>query len=82
MREVKVEWCENWIRALFDRIRPYGRAVETNLFWRMAQEACLYEPNTYGSPMTQAIEKLCNVRFAIDENGNHKYSVFEMKEDK
>lgn len=82
MKEIKVEWCENWIRALFDRISPYGRAVEMNLFWRMAEEAGLYEQDTYGSPMTQALTKLCNVRFVTDENGNHKYTVFEIKGDK
>lgn len=83
MKQIKVEWCENWIRALFakmpDFINKDYAGIYTRLFWEKAEKAGLYEQGTYGSPMTQAVTNLCMVVNVVDEQGYCKYSVFKLK---
>lgn len=40
MKNVKVEWCENFIRAAFTKHHPFaGRnpGIEVGCFWKMAE---------------------------------------------
>ena len=83
MNQIKVEWCENWIRAQFAKMpkcidRAYA-GIYTGLFWKNAEQSGLWVKGTYGSPMTQALENLCMVVDVVDEKGYCKYSVFKLK---
>ena len=56
MKNVKVEWCENFIRARFTKHHPFpGGGIEVGCFWNMAERAGLWERGTYGSPMSIAL---------------------------
>lgn len=84
MKNIKIEWCENWIRAKFAKVHavagPAG-GIETSLFWRMAEAAGLYEHGTYNTPMTRALEKLCRIEDVYNAEGNQVlYSAFKLKE--
>ena len=53
MKIIKVEWCENFIRAAFTKHHPFaGRnpGIEVGCFWKMAEKSGLWERGTYGSP--------------------------------
>lgn len=78
MKEIKVEWCENFIRALFKKYNCKG--IYTKLVFNAAEDAGLYVKGTYGSSFSQALENLTNVKCAYDTNGNYAYSYFELKE--
>ncbi len=50
MKSVKVEWCENFIRARFTKHHPFpGGGIEVGCFWNMSERAGLWERGTYGS---------------------------------
>ena len=58
MKHVKVEWCENFIRAQFTKHHAFpgpNAGIEINCFWKMAEKSGLWERGTYGSPMTEAL---------------------------
>lgn len=83
MKQVKVEWCENFIRAAFSpKHHAYaGNAdagIEVNCFWKMAQAAGLWEPGIYGGPMSEALEKLAVVDSVNTDNGEFLYNVFRL----
>ena len=44
----------------------------------MAERAGLWERGTYGSPMSEALSKLCKIEDVRDENGNTCYTVFKL----
>ena len=72
MKDVKVEWCENFIKARFTKHHPFpGGGIEVHCFWKMAEASGLYERGTYGSPMSEFED----VR---DEDGNICYTVFKL----
>lgn len=78
-KEIKVEWCENWIRSLFAKHRQFpGGGFELTLFWKMAEESGLYEKGTYGSPMIQALDKLCKVETVHNDKGEFLYHVIKL----
>lgn len=80
MKEIKREWCENWIRAQFGKHHAFpGGGIETGLFWRMAERSGLWHPGEYGGPMSQALEELAEVKTEHDINGNFAYNYFELK---
>lgn len=79
MKKIKTEWCENFIKARFRKLPDGITGVETNLFFRLANEAGLYVFGTYGSPMSHALNDLTAVRTVKDDNGNYIYSVFCLK---
>lgn len=64
MKNVKVEWCENFIRAAFRKRRCV--AMDTRLFWDMAERSGLWERGTYGTPMHEALEKLVKVEAVVE----------------
>ncbi len=84
MKEIKVEWCENFIRAAFG---PKHHAfagkpdagIEVNCFWESAEASGLWERGTYGSPMSEALEKLVKVESVLNDNGDYCYTVFRLK---
>lgn len=81
MKKIKVEWCENFIKAQFTKHhgRPGPNAgIEVNLFWRRAEASGLWEHGTYGSPMSVALSNLCKVETVLDVNGDYSYTVFRM----
>ena len=82
-KEVKTEWCENWIKARF--AKHHGRpgpdaGFELNLFWDMAKASGLWTRGTYGGPMSDAMEKLCRFETVSDANGNSCYHVVKLRE--
>ena len=79
MRQVKVEWCENWIKKTFAKIPFPNGGIESNCFWRMAEASGLWERGTYGSPMSKAVSELVNLEFVQDDNRDHLYTVFRLK---
>lgn len=80
MKEIKVEWCENFIRAAFTKHHAFpgpNAGIEINCFWDMAERAGLWVRETYDSPMSQALENLVEVE-AISRDGEFCYHVFRL----
>lgn len=75
-KAVKVEWCENFIKALFAKKQCKG--IYTELFWKLAEKSGLWERGTYGTPMSEALTKLTTVEDRRDDDGNYMYSVFRL----
>lgn len=82
MKEIKVEWCENFIKAIFKKKVPNGGGIYTGCFWDMAERSGLWVRGTYGSPMSQALENLTEVEAVQDVNGNFAYHIFKLKKSK
>ena len=74
---VKVEWCRNFIIALFTK-RPEMRGIETNCFFEYAERAGLYKKGTYGTPISDALGELTEVE-TVSHNGKYSYSIFVLK---
>ncbi len=79
MKLVKIEWCENFIRSKFKKLPFPNGGIEINCFFKMAAAAGLYEPETYGSPMSKALVNLATIEAIRDSAGNFLYHVFKMK---
>ena len=79
MKNVKVEWCENFIKAIFRKHVPEGGGIYIGCFSDMAEKSSLWERGTYGTPMSEALEKLTTVGTAKDINGNFAYHFFKLK---
>lgn len=79
MKEIKIEWCENWIKAQFKKLPFENGGIYTGLFWDKAEKAGLWVRGTYGSPMSAALENLTRVETVHDSVGNFLYNVFKMK---
>lgn len=80
-REIKVEWCENWIRAAFKKLLSdrgiENGGIETSCFWKLAEQSGLWIKGTYGSPMSTALSNLATVETVLS-NGEYAYSVFKL----
>lgn len=85
MKEIKVEWCENFIRAAFGKHHPFAgnpnAGIEVLLFWELAEEAGLWIRGTYDTPMSQALENLCEVKTVCDNDNRFLYAAFRMKKE-
>lgn len=79
MKKIKVEWCENFIKSVFKKIPFENGGIEVNAFWKKAEQSGLWIRGTYGTPMSQALEKLTEVESVADDNGNFLYNVFRLK---
>lgn len=79
MKNIKVEWCKNFINALFKKHYPQAKGIYTGLFWDLAEKSGLWERGTYGTPMSKALEELTTVEAIQDANGNFAYHVFRLK---
>lgn len=81
MKQIKVEWCENFIMAQFTKHHAFpgpNAGIEVNCFWKMAEASGLWERGTYGTTMSDALTKLTKVETIHDENGNFLYDVFKL----
>lgn len=78
MKQIKVEWCENFIKAVFRKHVPKDGGIYTGCFWDMAEKSGLWERETYGTPMSMALEKLTKVEAVHDNEGNFLYDVFKL----
>lgn len=78
MKEIKVEWCMNFIRKKFEKLRCKG--IMTGCFWDMAERSGLWERGTYGTPMSEALEALTEVGVELNEDGQRLYTYFRLKE--
>lgn len=81
-KEIKVEWCENWIKSLFKKHTIDGKPISgiyTELFWDLAEKSGLWVRGTYGSAMSKALKKLTDYEMITDSNGNLSYCVFKLK---
>ena len=78
MKEIKIEWCENFIKAVFKKIPFENGGIEINAFWNKAEKSGLWVRGTYGTPMSDALAKLTKVEIVSDENGNYLYTVFRL----
>lgn len=79
MKNLRVEWCENFIKAQFTKHHAFlgpNAGIETNYFWKLAEASGLWVRGTYGSPMSMALGNLCKVDTVSDESGNYCYTVF------
>lgn len=78
-KNVKIEWCENFIKAAFKKIPFENGGIEINCFWDMAEKSRLWVRGTYGTPMSEALEKLTEVETVKDCNGNFLFNAFKLK---
>lgn len=78
MKQIKVEWCENFIKAVFRKHVPEGGGIYVGCFWDMAEKSGLWERETYGTTMSAALEKLTKVETVHDNEGNFLYHVFKL----
>lgn len=78
MKNIKVEWCENFIKSVFKKHVPEGGGIYTECFWDMAEKSGLWKQGTYGTPMSEALEKLTKVETVSDEYGNYLYTIFRL----
>ena len=77
-KEVKVEWCQNFIKEVFKKYVPEGGGIYTECFWDMAERSGLWERGTYSTSMSKALEELTKVEIVSDENGEYMYSIFKL----
>lgn len=81
MKNVKVEWCENFIKAQFTKHHAFpgpNAGIEVGCFWKLAEASGLWERGTYGSPMSIALSNLTKVEAISDDDGNYCYTVFKL----
>ena len=81
MKNIKVEWCENFIKARFAKHHAFpwpNAGIEVGCFWKAAEASGLWERGTYGSPMSIALSHLTKVEHVLDDNGNYCYTVFRL----
>mgnify|MGYP006978550897 CR=1 FL=1 len=84
MKNIKVEWCENFIRAAFTKHFPAeikNPGIEVDCFWRLAEASGLWVRGTYGSPMSVALDNLCDVEDVHNDEGTYLFSAFVLKTD-
>lgn len=82
MKNIKVEWCENFIRAAFTKHMPpqlKNPGIEVDYFWTLAERAGLWVRGTYSSPMSIALDNLCDVADIHNEEGTYLFSAFVLK---
>jgi hypothetical protein len=78
MKEIKVDWCKNWIKHTFKKLPFENGGIEVNYFWSMAEKSGIWVRGTYGSSMSKALEELTKVETIQNENRNFLYNVFKL----
>ena len=68
-KEVKVEWCRNFIKSAFEKIPFENGGIEVNCFWDLAEKSGLCGRVTFGTRMSIALEELTTVEIVSDKNG-------------
>lgn len=79
MKKIKVEWCENFIKNTFAKLPEFATGIEVGCFWNMAEKSGLWTRGTYGSPMSQALEKLTTPKAVKGDSVEVLYYAFELK---
>lgn len=77
-KEIALRRCRNFIRKAFRNGEIKG--IEVGCFWEMAAKVLLYIPETYGTPMSDALEEMCTVESVLNDSGEFIYNVFRLKE--
>lgn len=80
-KEIKVEWCENFIKARVMRHHAFpgpSAGIEVNCFWQMAEASGLWERGTYRSPMSMALGNLTKIETVYDKDGEFLFNVFKL----
>lgn len=80
MKKIKVEWCENFIKSVFEKIPFENGGIEINCFWELAEKSGLWERGAHGTPMSEALEKMVTVDEVTDNDGNFLFHVFHAKQ--
>lgn len=84
MREVKQEWCEEFIKKRFSA-RHHAFAGDPDagiaiwLFWEDAHKAGLWEPGVYGGPMSKALAKLTEIKEVRNNDEELLFDAFRLK---
>lgn len=78
MKEIKVEWCKNWIEHAFKQLPFENGGIECNCFWDMAEKSGLWIRGTYGTPMSAALGEITGVETIQNSDGNFLYNVFKL----
>ena len=78
MKTIKIEWCRNFIKSVFEKIPFENGGIEVNLFWKSAEKSGLWIRDTYGTPMSKALSEMVRVETVSDEDGNFLYNVFRL----
>jgi len=78
MKEIKIEWCKNFINKTFGKLPKDVTGIETNCFFKMAEKSGLYVKGTYGTPISHALSELTCID-TITHDGKYSYSVFRLK---
>lgn len=76
MKEIKVEWCVNFIKAFYKKHNCTG--VYTKVLFEEAQKAGLYTKGTYGSSFSKALHIVTDVE-CVSCNGEFAYHIFRLK---
>lgn len=79
MKKIKIEWCENFVKSVFEKIPFENVGIEVCCFWDKAEKSGLWVRGTYATPMSQALENLTMVETVQDTNGDFAYNVFRLK---
>ena len=78
MKNIKIEWCKNFIKSVFKKMPEGITGIEINYFWEKAEKSGLWVRGTYGTPMSEALEELTKVETVNDEDGNYLFTVFRL----
>ena len=78
MKEIKIEWCKNFIIKTFKKLPEGITGIETNCFFEIAEKSGLYVKGTYGTPISHALSELTFVD-TITADGEYCYSVFRLR---
>lgn len=78
-KEMYVELCKNFIKELFAEKCTNGGGIESECFWKIAEESGLWVRGTYGTAMSDALNELAIVETVNNDNGEYLYTVFKLK---
>lgn len=73
-----IERCRMFIINQFRSHKCTG--IERNLMFKMAADAGVYTPGTYGSDFSRALSELCEIEYRYNESGKWVYNIFKLKE--
>lgn len=78
IKEIKVEWCRNFIKAFFEKHVSEGGGAYTKCLLDAAERAGLYKRGTCVMPMNKALAEFTKIEIVTDEKGNCLYAVFKL----
>lgn len=78
-KEMYVALCEDFIVDFFAEHCKDGGGVEINCFWDAVEKSGLWIRGTYGTAMSEALERRVTLETSYDSNGIFCYNVFRLK---